>query len=111
MNKISRLLLSGLMVTALVACDRYTVQYDWESHRNENQDDETDPQGDPVQKTFNVSLAKGAFSAGDEVSVDFDTGEIVDLTTGGRFAAEPFPPFMQELIKAGGLAAYLRSRK
>lgn len=80
MNKISRLLLSGLMVTALVACDRYTVQYDWESHRNENQDDETDPQGDPVQKTFNVSLAKGAFSAGDEVSV-FWGKSAVSMTT------------------------------
>ena len=52
-----------------------------------------------------------AISPGDEVSVDLDTGEIADLTTGGRFAAEPFPPFMQELINAGGLAAYLRSRK
>ena len=54
--------------------------------------------------------AARAVSAGDEVSVDFDTGEIVDLTTGGRFAAEPFPPFMQGLIDAGGLVNYINNR-
>ncbi len=55
--------------------------------------------------------AARAIESGDEVSVDIESGEIADLTTGERFAAEPFPPFMQELIKAGGLVAYLRSRK
>ena len=55
--------------------------------------------------------AARAIASGDEVSVDIESGEIADLTTGERFAAEPFPPFMQELIKAGGLVAYLRSRK
>lgn len=52
--------------------------------------------------------AAAAIQAGDEVSVDFDTGVIVDVTTGRSFQGEPFPPFMQELIAAGGLAAYLR---
>ena len=51
--------------------------------------------------------AARAISAGDEVSVDLETGEIVDKTTGQTFAAEPFPPFMLELIAAGGLAAYM----
>ncbi len=50
-------------------------------------------------------------SAGDEVSVDLATGEIADLTTGRRFQAEPFPPFMMELIAAGGLAAYLKGER
>ena len=54
--------------------------------------------------------AARAISAGDEVSVDLETGEIVDVTTGQSFAAEPFPPFMLELIAAGGLANYLRNR-
>ena len=54
--------------------------------------------------------AARAISAGDEVSVDLETGEIVDQTTGQTFAAEPFPPFMLELIAAGGLANYLRNR-
>ena len=50
--------------------------------------------------------AAQAIQAGDVVSVDFDTGLIVDETTGKSFQADPFPPFMQELIAAGGLAAY-----
>ena len=50
--------------------------------------------------------AAKAIAAGDEVSVDFDTGIITDVTTGKSFQGEPFPPFMQELIAAGGLAAY-----
>ena len=49
--------------------------------------------------------AAQAIQAGDVVSVDFDTGLIVDETTGKSFQGEPFPPFMQELIAAGGLAA------
>ncbi|MGN0833672.1 MAG: 3-isopropylmalate dehydratase small subunit [Kiritimatiellia bacterium] len=52
--------------------------------------------------------AAAAISAGDEVTVDFDTGVITDATTGQTFRGEPFPPFMQELIAAGGLAAYRR---
>lgn len=54
--------------------------------------------------------AAEAIAAGDEVSVDFDTGAIVDVTTGRTFQGEPFPPFMQELIAAGGLAAYRRTK-
>ncbi len=52
-----------------------------------------------------------AISADDEVSVDFETGEIADETTGRTFMAEPFPPFMLDLIAAGGLATYLKGRK
>ena len=54
--------------------------------------------------------AAAAIKAGDIVSVDFDTGVITDETTGQTFRGEPFPPFMQELIAAGGLAAYRRAR-
>ena len=50
--------------------------------------------------------AAKAIKAGDAVSVDFDTGVITDETTGKSFQGEAFPPFMQDLIKAGGLAAY-----
>ena len=41
--------------------------------------------------------------AGDTVSVDFDTGVITDETNGKVFHAEPFPPFIQNIISAGGL--------
>lgn len=46
--------------------------------------------------------------AGDKVSVDFDTGVITDETTGKTYKAEPFPPFIQNIIKAGGLLASLK---
>ena len=46
--------------------------------------------------------------AGDEVSVDFDTGVITDHTTGRTYQAEPFPEFIQNIIKKGGLLASLK---
>ena len=55
--------------------------------------------------------AAEAVEAGHTVTVDFVAGEITDETTGQRFAVEPFPPFMRDLVSAGGLANYLRNRK
>lgn len=52
--------------------------------------------------------AAEAIEAGDKLSVDLSTGTITDETSGKTFKAEPFPPFMQDLIAAGGLAAYMR---
>ena len=46
-------------------------------------------------------------SSGDTVSVDLAAGTIRNETTGDVFQAEAFPPFMRELIEAGGLAAYM----
>lgn len=40
---------------------------------------------------------------GDDVSVDFDTGVITNNTTGKTYQAEPFPPFIQNIIEKGGL--------
>ena len=55
--------------------------------------------------------AADAIAAGDLVSVDFDTGVITDETTGATFQAEPFPPFIQEIIAAGGLMNSIRARQ
>ena len=46
-----------------------------------------------------------AIKDGDVVSVDADTGTITDETTGATFHAQPFPPFIQEIINDGGLVA------
>ena len=46
--------------------------------------------------------------AGDTVSVDFDTGVITDRTSGKTYQAEPFPEFIQNIIKKGGLLASLK---
>ena len=46
--------------------------------------------------------------AGDRVDVDFDTGVITDRTTGKTYQAEPFPEFIQNIIRRGGLLASLK---
>ena len=51
-----------------------------------------------------------AAKAGDILEVDLDGGKIKNLTTGEEFAAEPYPPFMRELIAAGGLVEYTKKR-
>lgn len=40
---------------------------------------------------------------GDEVEVDFDSGVIKNLTDGKTYQAQPFPEFIQNIIKNGGL--------
>ena len=45
---------------------------------------------------------------GDEVAIDFDKGVVQDLTTGKEYAVKPFPPFIQEIIRAGGLLSSLK---
>ena len=48
--------------------------------------------------------------AGDEVEVDFDEGIITDLTTGKSYKGQPFPEFMQNIVKAEGLINYIKNR-
>ena len=50
-------------------------------------------------------------NAGDEVKVDFDTGVITDITTGKTYKAQPFPPFIQNIIKKGGLLKSLKEEE
>ena len=39
----------------------------------------------------------------DEVSVDFDTGLITNVTKGKSYKAQPFPDFIKDIINKGGL--------
>lgn len=50
-------------------------------------------------------------NAGDEVKVDFDTGIITNVTTGKEYKAQPFPPFIQNIIAKGGLLASLKEEQ
>ncbi len=54
--------------------------------------------------------ASKAISAGDEVSINFDTGVITDLTTGETFQGQAFPLFMQKIIAEGGLINYINHK-
>lgn len=51
-----------------------------------------------------------AINEGDEVEVNFDTGVITDLTTNQTFKGQPFPEFMQKIIKAEGLVNYINQK-
>ncbi|MCL2324780.1 MAG: 3-isopropylmalate dehydratase small subunit, partial [Actinomycetia bacterium] len=47
--------------------------------------------------------AVDGINSGDTVLVDADSGRIVNETTGESWQAEPFPPFIQDIIAHGGL--------
>lgn len=53
--------------------------------------------------------ASDGIQAGDEVEVNFDTGVITNITKDETYQAEPFPEFIQEIIKAGGLMASIKN--
>ena len=55
--------------------------------------------------------ASAGIDDGDEVTVDFDTGVITDVTKGESWQAAAFPPFIQNIIKAGGLLKSLKERE
>ena len=55
--------------------------------------------------------AANGIDAGDEVEVNFDTGVITDVTKGESWQAAAFPPFIQNIIKAGGLLKSLKERE
>ena len=56
------------------------------------------------------SEAAKAIAAGAVVAVDFETGVITDKGSGRTWKSVPFPPFMRELMAAGGLVPYVKSR-
>ncbi|HWJ02112.1 MAG TPA: 3-isopropylmalate dehydratase small subunit [Verrucomicrobiae bacterium] len=59
---------------------------------------------------FESVEAAAKIAEGDLVEVDEATGVITNLSKGEAYQAVPFPPFMQELIKAGGLVAYVAGK-
>lgn len=50
------------------------------------------------------------FSEGDDIEVDAAGGVIRNLTTGAEIVCPPVPPFMRELLDAGGLVPYVKKR-
>jgi 3-isopropylmalate/(R)-2-methylmalate dehydratase small subunit len=49
--------------------------------------------------------------SGDRVEINFDTGVITNITKNKEYHVTAFPPFMQELINAGGLVNYIKEGK
>lgn len=48
---------------------------------------------------------------GDEVEIDFDKGEIRNLSQNLSFKTQPFPPFIQEIINANGYINYIAKKE
>jgi 3-isopropylmalate/(R)-2-methylmalate dehydratase small subunit len=47
---------------------------------------------------------------GDILEIELATGAIKNLRTGQTHAAKPYPPFMLQIIQAGGLVPYTQAR-
>lgn len=69
------------------------------------------------RNAFNIGLlifesadASEMIDEGDEVSVDVDAGVIKNLTKKEEYKATQVPPFMQQIIAAGGLINYVAER-
>ncbi len=66
------------------------------------------------RNAFNMGLAiyelpqADEIAEGDEVKINPQSGEIVNVTSGKTYHFQAIPPFMQELIDAGGLIAYAK---
>jgi 3-isopropylmalate/(R)-2-methylmalate dehydratase small subunit len=56
-----------------------------------------------------AEAVKGTKS-GDVLEVELETGEIKNLTTGETYHAAPYPPFLLDIISAGGLIEYTKRR-
>ena len=52
--------------------------------------------------------ASEGIEAGDEVVIDFDLGIIENKTKGESYKAQPFPEFIKEIIRKGGLLNSLK---
>lgn len=59
---------------------------------------------------FECPEAVDGIEEGDVVEVDAETGVIRNVTKKKTYKANPIPPFMQELIAAGGLMAWVKKK-
>ena len=68
------------------------------------------------RNAFNIGLlvlesaeASAGIAEGDVVEINASSGVITNCTQNKTYQSKPVPPFMQELIRAGGLMAYMAS--
>jgi 3-isopropylmalate/(R)-2-methylmalate dehydratase small subunit len=69
------------------------------------------------RNSFNIGLpifesaeASKGIEQGNEVEIDADKGTIRNITKNETYKVKPIPPFMQELVSAGGLIAYGKAK-
>ena len=69
------------------------------------------------RNSFNIGLpiiespeAARGIEAGDEVEINFDNGEIKNISKDEIYKGQPYPEFIQKIIKNEGLVNYTRSK-
>lgn len=69
------------------------------------------------RNSFNIGLpifespeASAGIREGDVVEIDADKGIIRNITKAEEYKVRPIPPFMQELIEAGGLIEWTKKK-
>ncbi|TJX14437.1 3-isopropylmalate dehydratase small subunit [Tissierella creatinini] len=69
------------------------------------------------RNSFNIGFpiiespeASKGIEDGDEVEVDFESGEIKNITKGETYKAQPYPEFIQKIIEKGGLVNYIQAK-
>jgi len=60
---------------------------------------------------FEAPDAVDEIEAGDRLAVDMERGSLRNETKGKEYRFTPIPPFMRELVAAGGLLHYISKRK
>jgi 3-isopropylmalate/(R)-2-methylmalate dehydratase small subunit len=67
------------------------------------------------RNSFNIGLpimecdeAVEGIDEGNIVEINFDTGEIHNITKNETYKAQPFPDFIQNIINSGGLVEYVK---
>lgn len=69
------------------------------------------------RNSFNIGLpiiesidASKGIDAGDEVEIDFESGEIKNITKGESYRGQPYPEFIQKIIEKEGLVNYIKEK-
>lgn len=57
------------------------------------------------------SEAVEATSNGDEISIDVESGTILNVTKAMPFPSEPLPEFVRDIVQAGGLIGWVKERR
>lgn len=68
------------------------------------------------RNAFNIGLpiieskeASKDINQGDEIIIDYNTGEITNITKNRTYKGETYPPFIKKIIEKGGLVEYVKS--
>lgn len=54
--------------------------------------------------------ASERIDSGDEILIDLSKGKVTNLSQNENYKVQPFPEFIQEIIRAGGLMNYAKEK-